>query len=265
MQNILEINKNDLYDVAYEWGWNHPDLKELVSLCYKTPNFEENAHRYFESEEFSAAIEILKDCRKDSKDTPKLLDFGCGNGVASYAFARAGFSVTALDSSVGELAGINAAKKLVGLDNVAFDVVHAVGENGIAFEDNTFDVVWMREVFHHIKELEGFLKEVRRILKDDGIICCIRDHVIWNENQREDFFKSHPFYHITKDEGCYYLHEYTNAFRNAGFKLEKVLNPSSSALNWYPTKKEDVKPYNLEQSIKNSRGNDLFSFFARKC
>lgn len=260
----LKINSEDLYDIAYKWGWEEKKLKELVYLCYKTPNYKENAQRFHASEEFTEALEVLKSLRKQPDKSVELLDFGCGNGVAAYSFARAGYSVTALDSSIGELAGINAAKKLVGLDNAYFDIVHAVGENGIDFEDNTFDVVWLREVFHHIKDLEGFLKEIKRILKKDGIVCCIRDHVIWNEEQRKDFFESHPFYHITKDEGCYYLHEYTNAFRNVDLKLELVLDPCSSVINWYPQSKDNVGSYNIQKSIINNKGNDLFSFFARK-
>lgn len=260
----LKINNNDLYDIAYKWGWENEKLNELVYLCYKTPNLKENARRFYKSDEFNEAIDILTKLGKVPNTNLKVLDFGCGNGVASYSLARKGYSVTALDSSLGELAGINAAKKLIGIDGIDFEIVHSVGEDGIHFQENSFDIVWMREVFHHIKDLKGFLEEVKRILKKDGVICCLRDHVVWNEQQRDEFYKSHPFYHITKDEGCYYLHEYTNAFRDAGMKLEVILDPCSSVINFYPRKKEDIQKFDLESAVLRTKGNDLFSFFARK-
>lgn len=256
-------SQEDVYDIAYRWGWQTPELQQLVYLCYKTPNLIENAHRFYDSEEFHAIVKLLTELGKGPANTVKTLDFGCGNGVASYSLARMGYSVVGVDSSLGELAGLNAAKRLKDLDGVDFELVHSTGET-IIFEENSFDVILLREVLHHIKDLPGFLSEIKRILKHNGIVFCMRDHVIWNEDQRNHFFDSHPFYPITLDEGCYYLDEYLDAFQFAGLQMERIFDPVSTVINTYPQKFDANRNYTVEKAKSRRTGNDLYSFVARK-
>jgi acetyltransferase-like isoleucine patch superfamily enzyme/2-polyprenyl-3-methyl-5-hydroxy-6-metoxy-1,4-benzoquinol methylase len=259
-----EISKaKDPYDIAYEWGWSQPQLRELIYLCYKTPNFAENARRFYLSAEFHEAVQILSELSKKPVKGVRVLDFACGNGVASYALARMGYSVVGVDSSLGELAGLNAAKKIQGLDSVDFELVHSTGEK-IDFPENSFDVIWIREALHHINNLSDLLKEIKRILKPNSILCCLRDVVIWNENQREYFFATHPFNHITKDEGCYYLTEYFSAFEKAGLQIEKVFAPTDSVINTYPSPFTPGISFDENKAKQRQQGYDLFSFFVRK-
>jgi len=261
---LFELPKEeDPYDIAYKWGWENSQLRELVFLCYKTPNFAENARRFYISGEFHEAVRILSELGKKPGKNIRVLDFGCGNGIASYSLSRIGYSVVGVDSSLGEIAGINAAKKIQGLDGVNFELVHSTGEK-IDFPENSFDVIWIREALHHIKNLSDFLTEIKRILKPDGILCCLRDVVIWNENQREHFFATHPFNHITKDEGCYYLKEYLSAFEKAGLLMEKTLYPSTSIINTYPNTPKPGISFDENKARQRQEGYDLFSFFARK-
>jgi len=253
----------DLYDIAYQWGWNTPELRSLVYSCYKTPDLIDNARRFYQSSEFQECIRILSELGKTPDKNLKVLDLGCGNGIASYALSRAGYSVIGMDSSSGEIAGINAAKKIQNLDNAMFEILHSTGER-LNFSDDTFDVIWLRETLHHIKKLEGFLKELNRVLKADGIVCCLRDAVIWNESQRQHFFASHPFYPITKDEGCYYLSEYLSAFGKSGLVLEKIFDPCSSVINSAPNPLTPGIIFDEKQSKERKYGYDLFSFFVRK-
>lgn len=253
----------DLYDMAYRWGWSKPELKQLVYLCFKTPDFADNARRFFMNEGFKEAVLLLSSLGKPPRRDIKLLDLGCGNGVAAYALARGGYDVTGLDSSLGELAGLKAAGQLIGLDGAKFALLHTKGEF-LDFPDESFDVIWMREVLHHIRDLDAFMKEAARILKPGGVICCLREHVIWNESQREHFFRTHPFYHITRDEGCYYLDEYLNAFKGAHLSVEKLLAPADSVINTYPAPFTPGLTFDPEAAKCRAEGNDLFSFFAKK-
>ncbi|MHB8120730.1 MAG: methyltransferase domain-containing protein [Desulfuromonadaceae bacterium] len=251
------------YDTAYRWGWNHPQLKELVYLCYKTPDFANNARRYYNSQEFHEVLSMFVELGHSATALEKVLDIGCGNGIASYSLARSGYDVIGIDSSLGELAGIRAAEKLQGLDEVQFEVRH-VSSHFLEFPNESFDIVWMREVLHHIDDLVSFLCEVKRVLKPGGILCCLRDVVIWNEEQRVHFFENHPFYHITHDEGCFFLKEYHYAFEAAGFFLEKELNPLESVINTYPAKPALGVIFDPAVSAARAAGYDLFSFILRK-
>ncbi len=252
----------DPYDIAYLLGWRHDKLRNLIFHCYKTPDLVQNARRFYESLEFNEAVRILKQLLPHTI-AANVLDIGCGNGIACYALARKGYIVTGIDSSTGRIAGINAAKQLIGLDNTNFNIEYSSGEN-LNFKDSSFDIVWLRETLHHIKNLKGFMEEVRRILKISGIMCCFRDHVIWNDEQKQHFFDSHPFNHITKDEGCYRLEEYLEAFQSAGFKMEYVLDPVSSIINTYPAPYQAGLKFDYDAAKQRKKGNDLFSFFARK-
>lgn len=253
----------DPYDTAYRWGWNNPALRQLVYLCYKTPDLVDNARRFSMSEGFKEAVSLFIAMGKPPRKDVTVLDLGCGNGVATYALARVGYNVIGLDSSLGELAGLKAASQLKGLDGTEFSLCHSTGES-LDFPDNSIDIIWMREVLHHIHDLQGFMKEAARILKTGGIICCLREHVIWNESQREHFFRTHPFYHITRDEGCYYLHEYIKAFKEANLSIEKVFGPFDSVINTYPAHWKEGLIFDQEAAKHRPEGNDLFSFFAKK-
>ncbi|CAB4762253.1 unannotated protein [freshwater metagenome] len=253
----------DLYDVAYSWGWAHPTLRKTVYLCYKTPDFVSNARRFHASAEFSETCALLGRLGHPPSNAGRLLDIGCGNGVACYALARSGYRVTGVDSSAGQLAGIRAAEKIVGLDGSHFEV-RQVTPGPLEFPDESFDVVWMREVLHHITDLVPFLLEVKRILKPDGVLCCLRDTVIWNDEQRANFFRNHPFFHITHDEGCYYLDEYRQAFKIAGLRMEQEVNPLESVINTYPSDPIPGALYDPAVSMANPGRYDLFSFFVRK-
>jgi acetyltransferase-like isoleucine patch superfamily enzyme/tetratricopeptide (TPR) repeat protein len=259
----MENAADEPYDIAYTKGWADPQLRSLVYLCYKTPDFEDNARRFYKSEEFAEVVRVLGELGVSPSPERHVLDFGCGNGVASYALSRAGYKVTGMDSSLGKIAGLRAAVQLRGLDGAQFELVHSTGEE-IPFPDEIFDVVWMRETLHHIRDLAGFLKGIGRILKPLGVLCCLRDHVIWNESQRQHFFATHPFNHITGDEGCFYLHEYLDAFSRAGLTMEKCIDPLSSVINTYPGPVNPAARFDEAEARMRPEGNDLFSFFVRQ-
>jgi SAM-dependent methyltransferase/predicted O-methyltransferase YrrM len=259
----MTAETSDPYDLAYRWGWENPKYRKLVHACYKTPDFEDNARRFHGSPEFGEAVRLLTELGKPPDKNVRVLDFGCGNGIASYALSRAGYSVLGVDSSLGEIAGIEAARKIIGLDGTDFEIRRSAGER-LDFGDGEFDVVWIRETLHHIDDLTGFLSEIRRIVQQEGIVCCLRDVVIWNEDQKRHFYSTHPFYPITKDEGCYYLDQYVTAFEDAGFVLEKTLYPLDSVINTYPNSIPEGNKFDEIAAKSRRTGYDLFSFFARK-
>ena len=150
-------NEKDPYDIAYEWGWSHPKLKETVYLCYKTPNFAENARRFYHSQEFRAELELLKSFDKSPSKDIHILDFACGNGIACYCLSKKGYSVTGKDSSLGYLAGLNAARKIQGLDNITFNL-ELVSLDKFELGEEEYDIIWVREALHHITDLNIFFK-----------------------------------------------------------------------------------------------------------
>jgi SAM-dependent methyltransferase len=260
---LASMAKEDPYDRAFGWGLTQPHLQELVRLCYKTPDPAYNAKAYEASEEFRETVRLLASLGQGPGQGRSVLDFGCGNAIGAWAMVGAGYKATGIDSSPGNLAGLGAGLRLKGFEGRKFELHISRGEY-LPYPDGSFDVVMMRQVLHHIVELESFLAEVHRVLRPGGVACGLRDHVIWNESQREDFFRTHPFQHITKDENCHYLQEYVQGFAKAGFVALDVIDPRSSIINTFPGPCRPGEKLDVEQAKIRRTGNDIYSFFATK-
>ena len=96
----------------------------------------------------------------------KLLDLGCGTGLTLAVLARYFRNSTGCDIGEEE---IKASKELLKLLNIKCQVVVYDGEK-LPFSDNTFDVVTSIEVIEHVSKPDPMLKEIRRVLKPDGIL-----------------------------------------------------------------------------------------------
>lgn len=93
----------------------------------------------------------------------RALDLGCGTGRHSLWLAAAGATVTALDFSEGMLAE---ARKKAGADAVRF-ICHDLHQP-LPLADGEFDVVVSGLVLEHLRELDDFFLEVRRVLQPAG-------------------------------------------------------------------------------------------------
>ena len=93
----------------------------------------------------------------------RVLDLGCGTGRHTAWLARAGARVTAVDFS--EKMMEQARRKVAGAD-VRF-VVHDLHES-LPLKDASFDAVVSGLVLEHLRDLDGFFREARRVLRSRG-------------------------------------------------------------------------------------------------
>ena len=142
-----DLKQNDPTEYATIWGLSQPHFRDLLHQTYHSGAVSSDACRFYASEEFSETVRLLSDLGKKPDHGLRLLDVGCGNGIASYAFARVGYAVTGTDISEGELAGLRGARALIGLDKADFRIVNANMERMETAE--TFDVIDMRQALHH--------------------------------------------------------------------------------------------------------------------
>jgi 2-polyprenyl-3-methyl-5-hydroxy-6-metoxy-1,4-benzoquinol methylase len=94
----------------------------------------------------------------------RVLDFGCGHGMASVVLARAGARVAAIDLSGGYLEEAQARTKANG---VRVDFVQANAE-ALPFADASFDRVWGCAILHHL-DLARAGAALRRVLRPGGL------------------------------------------------------------------------------------------------
>lgn len=99
----------------------------------------------------------------------RVLEIGCGTG--NYAVAIANLtqaSVYGVDQSEGML------EKAAAKDSkVKFTTGNAVTLEG--FEDNYFDVIYMIDVIHHIKDIKTMFENIYRVLRKEGTVFIFTD------------------------------------------------------------------------------------------
>jgi SAM-dependent methyltransferase len=93
----------------------------------------------------------------------RVLDYGCGHGMAAVVLARRGARVTAFDLSPGYIAE---ARRRARANGAAVDFVQADAEK-LPFADGSFDRVWGNAVLHHL-DLRIAARELRRVLAPGG-------------------------------------------------------------------------------------------------
>jgi SAM-dependent methyltransferase len=104
----------------------------------------------------------------------RVLDYGCGHGMAAVVLARRGARVTAFDLSTGYLDETGARARANG---VTLSLVQADGER-LPFADASFDRVWGNAVLHHL-DVEVAARELSRVLRPGGIAVFCEP---WGEN-----------------------------------------------------------------------------------
>ncbi len=120
-----------------------------------------------------------------------ILDFGAGEGYyvlpISEILGKEGM-VYAYDKDVYALSRLNNSKEEKGIENIT--IVKSKGQTySLPFRDAFFDVVLLYDVLHSYyfnqDERLKILKEVFRILKDDGFISVFPKHIGEREFEKE--------------------------------------------------------------------------------
>jgi ubiquinone/menaquinone biosynthesis C-methylase UbiE len=224
-ETIIKIRKED-------------DFKKLVEQAYFDKNLELNVKRFSKSKEFQETLKIIKSY---SPNASSILDIGCGNGISAINFALNGYKVTAVEPDKSNTVGAGAIKELKDLYNLEnIDIFEAYAED-INFESNTFDFVYVRQAMHHANDLEKFVKECVRVLKPNGVLLTIRDHVIYDDTDKNWFLKTHSLHKFYGGENAFTSNEYRNAINNAGAEVLKELKYYDSIINYFPKSTEEIK------------------------
>jgi ubiquinone/menaquinone biosynthesis C-methylase UbiE len=223
-----------------------PEYKNLVEKAYFEENLSLNVERFKNSIEFAETVKLLK---KYNKTGTKILDIGCGNGISSIAFSLNGYAVTAVEPDPSETIGAGAIKKLIDFYNLKNIIVFESYAEDIGFKDETFDVVYIRQAMHHANNLNKFISESARVLKKGGVLLTIRDHVIFDEEDKKAFLDYHPLQKYYGGENAYKSSEYENAMTLAGLKIEKKIKTFENEINYFPITKSNIRKSKIKKVI----------------
>lgn len=215
------------WEEAVQWLRDQPDQQVLVRACYFDDPLLDAAERFWESEEWKGVDALLPSVHG------KALDLGAGRGISSYALARDGWSVTALEPDPSNLVGAGAIRLLAAQSRLDISVVTEYSEK-LPFPDNSFDVVNCRQVLHHARDLPQTCREIFRVLKLGGVMVATREHVISKHQDLEIFLETHSLHKFYGGENAFLLDEYLSAMRSAGMYVQRALAPRDSPINYFP-------------------------------
>lgn len=215
------------WEQAVQWLRDQPDQQVLVKACYFDDPLIEAAERFWQSAEWKAIAALLP------PPHGKALDLGAGRGISSYAMARDGWQVTALEPDPSKLVGAGAIHSLAEQSNLKISVVSEYSEK-LPFADNSFDVVNCRQVLHHARDLAQTCREIFRVLKPGGVMVATREHVISKHEDLNAFLDAHSLHKFYGGENAFLLDEYRSAMRSAGLHVQRAMAPLDSPINYFP-------------------------------
>ncbi|MBD1870265.1 3-demethylubiquinone-9 3-O-methyltransferase [Cyanobacteria bacterium FACHB-471] len=142
------MKKNDLeyYDLNAEKWWKNGETLHLSN--------------HFNQTRFEFAASYIPNWKN-----LKVLDIGCGGGLACEALAKLGAEVSGIDLSENS---IKVAKEHASQSQLEIDYQRGSAEV-LPYSSHTFDVVLCFDVLEHVSNLEKVLSEVHRVLSQGGV------------------------------------------------------------------------------------------------
>ena len=284
MNNEQQITKGELFSRFRRM----PEMRKFVEENYLDEDLLQAAKRFYGGEEFQAILDYV--AHRGIGTRSSVLDLGGGNGVASLAWAWAGHRVILVEPDNSDIVGLGSISPHVRQGEYDIGLCCAVAER-LPFLNNTFDVVYARQVLHHVPDLDTVCAEVYRILKPKGLFIATREHVISKPGDLDIFLQKHATHRYTGGENAHLLGEYSGALKRAGFNDIRVVGPLESVINYYPmsqsefsdlcyntlgkhlgakiahllaTRRFVIKLFGWYGMVRDNRPGRLYSFFARR-
>lgn len=228
------------------------EFRQLLADAYLDEDAGVACRRFETSAEFLETARLLGVVGEDSR-ARRLLDLGAGNGIASYAFARAGLRVSAVEPDPSDEVGAAALRRVCA--GAGLDVeVHEGPAEQLPWASGTFDFVYARQVLHHAADLERMIDEAARVLRRGGRLLAVREHVVDDDAQLQEFLRSHPLHSLHGKEHAYPLQRYLGAIRGAGLHLERMMGPWDSVVNYAPFTVADLHSRALQRARQRFGG-----------
>jgi O-antigen biosynthesis protein len=172
-----------------------------------------------------------------------IADIGCGSGYGC------------------QIISTNQAKKVIGLD-ISFETLKFAKENfstdnilyinssadSLPFSSAIFDIVISFEVIEHLENYKGYLAEIKRILKDDGILILSTPNVVKHLDRKENGEQNFHVHEFCFQDFKSLLSEY---FESMAFYSQKYTQ--SIVLEPFIENKECIdKKKDLELEVENT-------------
>jgi len=226
------------------WNWEEtlaaihgdPAMSNVLVQSYLHKDHDKSLERYLDSGEFRHLLEIVCD---HSPPPKRLLDVGAGNGICGISFALRGFNVTAIEKGNGLIGGIEAIKSMAHaaskLDNTIHDRLKWQSADISDFNTSEkFDIILCRQALHHFEKPYVAVKSIADALARNGIAIFIREHVNFDEEDKQLFLEQHPLQKFYLGENSYQLDEYIDFIEKSGLRIKKIYKFAETPINYEP-------------------------------
>ncbi len=125
--------------------------------------------------------------------------------------------------------------------------------NKLIFDDNTFDLVFTKDMFECVSDKDFLVSEIHRILKPGGIVICVNcdwDSVVYNGENKELISRVIRTYAVTKQPWMNDLDSWIGRRMYGYFNKSKLFESSVSVHNVVETEyKKGTYGYALSEDI----------------
>jgi 2-polyprenyl-3-methyl-5-hydroxy-6-metoxy-1,4-benzoquinol methylase len=162
----------------------------------------------------------LRTLNRFSVNKGRLLDVGCAEGLFPELAVKDGWDVTGTE--ISHFAAQYGKEKL-GLNIIQGELID------MKFPDNTFDAITMWHVLEHTREPIAVLREIRRILKDNGVfILAIPNLNNFLFQFAYRLFRGRKVHLFDPDDRELHLYHFTPetiklALEKTGFSVQRIL------------------------------------------
>jgi 2-polyprenyl-3-methyl-5-hydroxy-6-metoxy-1,4-benzoquinol methylase len=215
------------WEETFVWFRSQPQNVQLSIDNYFDDPIEGAAARFFASSEWRAVREFLP------RPQGRALDVGSGRGIVGWALAADGWAVDAVEPEPSRIVGAHAIRDLRRRTGAAIRIHQAVGE-ALPFRAGAFDLVYGRQVLHHMTKPETFCREAARVLRPGGALVLSREHVVTFPGDLERFLKRHDTHFMSGGEYAYRVRDYRRFLEAAELEVTRVLSTIASEVNLFP-------------------------------
>jgi 27-O-demethylrifamycin SV methyltransferase len=210
-----------------------------------------------------ATAELTRRMREGAalKTGDRVLDVGCGTGRQACELAAAGASVLGITTSASGVAAASALATQRGLAQARFELRDGT-DNGLP--DAAFDVAWVLESSHLMRDRDGLLSECVRVLAPGGrlVLCDIirKRQIPFAEvrGRREDFATLRAAFGDAHMEP---LERYTAALAELGMEIVQSDDITAETLGTFAAWRSNVAAH--EPVLLGLIGGDGIEQFVR--
>lgn len=213
------------------------------------------------------AEQITMELFRDHHGIKKVLDLGCGEGDSIKFFGEISNEIEWFGLDIEDSPEVQR-RTTVNENIYSFDGIN------IPFDDNSFDLIYCRQVFEHVRFPLELMKEINRILKQDGFLVGSTSHL--EPYHSYSHFNFTPFgFNFLCNEAGLKVELFRPGIDGLTLILRRILNYPKFFNRWFKIESPLNRIINIAGKMRRLKEKDInyikllfsghYCFIVRKC